>query len=304
VFCAKNFVQAADRSSLIAALAWTRGVLIALLLGIVVSPAFAQSMFYDGPRAPANNTKVPILEKVGIDQKLNQTIPLNLTFHDENGSTVPLSSYFGQRPVILTLVYYQCPMLCTQVLNGLVSGLLPVKLDVGKDFDIVTVSIDPAETPAMARAKKDVYVRRYGRQTTAEGWHFLTGEQANIAALASAVGYRYAYDANIKQYAHPSAVMVLTPEGRIAQYFYGIEYTPKDLRLGLVESSKGQIGTVVDQALLYCYHYDPTTGKYGAAVMNILRLAGIATVMGMGVFIVKSLRRDASHSGGLRGRAA
>jgi len=271
---------------------------------LLTSPALAQSVFYQGPAAPANNTKVPILVHVGIDQKLNQSIPLNLTFRDENGNAVPLSAFFGNRPVILTLVYYQCPMLCTQVLNGLVGGLLPVKLDVGKDFEIVTVSIDPTETPQMARAKKDVYLKRYGRPGATQGWHFLTGDQADISALATAVGYRYAYDPKIKQYAHPSAIMVLTPEGRIAQYYYGIEYTPKDLRLGLVESSKGHIGTVVDQALLFCYHYDPATGKYGAAVTNILRLAGILTVLIMGALILTALRKDRGAKPVARGWAA
>jgi protein SCO1 len=280
------------------------GIYAILFVALTVLPSVAQSIFYSDAPPPANNTKVPILEKVGIDQKLNQPVPLNLTFRDETGNTVPLSSFFGTRPVILTLVYYQCPMLCTQVLNGVVGGLLRVKLETGKDFEIVTVSIDPTETPAMARAKKDMYVRRLGGRTTAQGWHFLTGDQANIAALASAVGYRYAYDSKIKQYAHPSAIMVLTPEGRIAQYFYGIEYAPKDLRLGLVQSSKGQIGTVVDQALLFCYHYDPTTGKYGAAVMNILRLVGILTVLAMGAFIVISVRKDRPSKPAARGWAA
>ena len=271
---------------------------------LISTLALAQSVFYQGPSAPANNTKVPILEKVGIDQKLNQTVPLNLTFRDEDGRTVPLSAFFGNRPVILTLVYYQCPMLCTQVLNGLVGGLLPVKLDPGKDFEIVTVSIDPTETPQMARAKKQVYVNRYGHPGAAQGWHFLTGDQPNIAALASAVGYRYAYDPAIKQYAHPSAIMVLTPDGHIAQYYYGIEYTAKDLRLGLVESSKGKIGTVVDQALLYCYHYDPTTGKYGAAVMNLLRMVGIVTVLAMGTLIFASLRKDRAPRTAAKGGTA
>jgi len=281
------------------------GLYLIFFLALTVAPVAAQSIFYSDAPPPPNNTKVPILEHVGIDQKLNQAVPLNLTFRDETGNTVPLSSFFGTRPVILTLVYYQCPMLCTQVLNGLVSGLLPVKLEAGKDFEIVTVSIDPTETPAMARAKKDVYVRRLGaRPSVAQGWHFLTGDQSNIAALASAVGFRYAYDPKIKQYAHPSAIMVLTPEGRIAQYFYGIEYAPKDLRLGLVESSKGQIGTVVDQALLFCYHYDPATGKYGAAIINLLRLLGIVTVLAMGAFVVTSLRKDRRSKPVARGWAA
>ncbi len=271
-----------------------RSALIVGLLAIVLAApcARAQKVFWSDV-GPSNNSKVPILQRVGIDQKLNQQVALGLTFRDETGRPVPLRSFFGQRPVILTLVYYQCPMLCTQVLNGLVSAMLPLKLDAGRDFEIVTVSFDPSETPQMAAAKKAVYVRRYGRPGAAQGWHFLTGDQANIKALADAVGFRYEYDLQIKQFAHVSAITLLTPDGRVSRYYYGIEYAPRDLRLGLVESSKGQIGNVVDQVILYCYHYDPTTGKYGAVVVNMLRLGAILTMLILGSFMVIMFRRDA-----------
>jgi protein SCO1/2 len=269
-------------------------VIIAGLLAVAFAgqAASAQKVFWSDV-APSNNTKVPILQRVGIDQKLNQQVPLDLTFRDETGRSVPLRSFFGQRPVILTLVYYQCPMLCTQVLNGLVSAMLPLKLDAGRDFEIVTVSFDPKETPQMAAAKKAVYVRRYGRPGAAQGWHFLTGNQANIKALTEAVGFRYEYDPKIKQFAHVSAITLLTPDGRVSRYYYGIEYEPRDLRLGMVESSKGQIGNVVDQVILYCYHYDPTTGKYGAVVVNMLRVGAILTMLILGSFMVIMFRRDA-----------
>ncbi len=271
-----------------------RYVFLAALLAVVFAgeSAWAQKVFWSDVVA-SNNSKVPILQRVGIDQKLNNQVPLDLTFRDESGRSVPLRSFFGQHPVILTLVYYQCPMLCTQVLNGLVSSMLPLKLDPGKDFEIVTVSFDPSETPQMAAEKKALYVRRYGRPGAAKAWHFLTGDQANIKALAGAVGFRYEYDPKIKQFAHVSAITLLTPDGRVSRYYYGIEYTPRDLRLGLVESSKGQIGNVVDQVILYCYHYDPTTGKYGAVVINMLRLGAILTMLILGSFMVIMFRRDA-----------
>ena len=271
-----------------------RFVLIVVAFFIFASAAqfaVAQKVFWSNV-GPSNNTKVPILQRVGIDQKLNSQVPLDLTFRDETGRTAPLRSYFGQRPVILTLVYYECPMLCTQVLNGLVSSMLPLKLDAGRDFEIVTVSFNPAETPKLAAEKKALYVRRYGRPGAAQGWHFLTGDEANIKALADAVGFRYEYDPQIKQFAHVSAITLLTPEGRVSRYYYGIEYAPRDLRLGLVESSKGKVGNVVDQVILYCYHYDPATGKYGAVVVNMLRLGAILTMLILGSFMVIMFRRD------------
>jgi len=240
------------------------------------------------------NQRPPILQQVGIDQHLNQLLPLDLHFRDEAGKDVRLGDYFGKRPVILSLVYYRCPMLCGEVLNGLTSSLNIVSFDLGRDYDVVTVSIDPRETPDVAAKMKTVYLRRYNRHTpTAEqGWHFLTGAQEQITQLAKAVGFRYVYDPRIDQYAHASGVQIATPDGRLSQYYYGIEYAPKDIRLGLIEASKNHIGTVVDQLILYCYHYDPSTGHYGAIVMRVMRLAGILTVLLLGSFILVMVRRD------------
>ena len=231
------------------------------------------------------------LEGVGIDQRLDEQVPLELAFRDEAGRSVRLGDYFGKRPVVLALVYYNCPMLCTQVLNGLVSALSVVSFDAGKQFDVVAVSFDPREKPADAAAKKAAYVSRYKRPGAQAGWHFLTGDQASIAALAKAVGFRYRYDADLDQFAHASAVYVLTPGGRVSRYFFGIEYAPKDLRLGVIEAADGRIGTPIDQILLYCFHYDPKSGKYGATIVNIVRLAGGATVLALALSIVLLSRR-------------
>ena len=261
------------------ALAWLAAFLFAGL------PLHAQMA--SGP-----DTRPPILREVGIDQKLGEQVPLDLGFRDEQGNTVKLGQYFGQKPVVLALVYYQCPMLCTQVLNGLTSALKVLKFDAGNEFEIVTVSFDARETPAMAAAKKENYLARYGRPQAAAGWHFLTGEQASIDALTKSVGFRYAWDERGNQFAHASAIMVLTPEGKLAQYYYGIEYSPKDLRLGLVEASQNKIGNFVDKVLLYCFHYDPATGKYGVMIMNVLRLSAVATVLVLGGFMFLMFRRD------------
>lgn len=235
-----------------------------------------------------------ILSQVGIDQHLNQQLPLDLHFRDESGKDVRLGDYFGKRPVILSLVYYRCPMLCGEVLNGMDSSLNVVNFQLGQDYDIVTVSIDPRETPDVAAKMKDVYLRRYNKHNAVaeQGWHFLTGKEPEIKQLTQAVGFRYVYDPRIDQYAHASGIQIATPDGRLSQYYYGIEYSPKDLRLGLIEASKNHIGTVVDQLILYCYHYDPSTGRYGAIVMRILRLAGMATVLLVGGFIFIMTRRD------------
>jgi protein SCO1/2 len=234
-----------------------------------------------------------LLKQVGIDQKLNQSIPLNLTFRDENGTPVQLAQFFGQKPVILTLVYYNCPMLCTQVLNGVESGLkeLPTT-DIGKQFDVVTVSIDPTESHVLAKTKQEMYVGMYGRPGAAQGWHFLTGDEPQIKQLADAVGFRYAYDPDTKQFAHASAIMLLTPEGKISRYFYGIQYPSRELRLGLVEASEGKIGTPVDQVLLFCYHYDPATGKYGLLISHVIQAGGALTVLILGVAILILFRGE------------
>jgi protein SCO1/2 len=233
-----------------------------------------------------------LLKDVGIDQKLNEAIPLGLTFRDENGNAVTLSEFFGQKPVVLALVYYNCPMLCTQVLNGLDHSLKDVPTDISKDFNVVTVSIDPSETPKLASAKRDLYTGIYGRPGAARGWHFLTGEESQIRQLANAVGFRYAYDADSKQFAHASAVMVLTPGGKISRYFYGITYPARDMRLGLVEASEGKIGSAVDQVLLFCYHYDPVTGKYGLWISRVIKAGGLLTVLAIGILVLVLSRSE------------
>ncbi|HUB77440.1 MAG TPA: SCO family protein [Bryobacteraceae bacterium] len=233
------------------------------------------------------------LAGVGIDQKLDSQVPLNLHFTDEYGATVPLSTYFhSQKPVILALVYYRCPMLCTQILNGLESSLKAVSFDPGKDFEIVAVSFDPKDTWQTAAAKKQTYLKRYGRANSANGWHFLTGDETNIKALTDAVGFHYKYDPATDQFAHASGIMIVTPDGRLSRYFYGVEYAPRDVRLGLVEASRNKIGNPVDQILLFCYHYDPSTGKYGALVMRMIRVAGAGFVLVGAAAIWFALKRE------------
>jgi protein SCO1/2 len=241
------------------------------------------------------NQKPSILDQVGIDQHLNGRIPLDAAFLDENGQPVTLRKYFGEKPVIMTMVYYTCPMLCSEVLNGLTGSLNGiVRFNVGRDFNVVAVSFDPRDTPAAAKAEKKRYLERYRRAGSDQGLHFLTGKKDQIDAVAQALGFRYAWDPQISQYAHGSSIMLLTPDGHIAQYYYGIEYAPRDIQFGLIEASKGRIGTFTDKVLLYCYHYDPRQAKYGAAIFNILRLSGLVTVLVLGGFIVIMLRRDAA----------
>jgi protein SCO1/2 len=218
-------------------------------------------------------------------------------FRDEAGRAVRLGDYFGARPVVMVFAYYDCPMLCTQVINGLSSALGVMSLAPGKDFEIVTVSFNPHDTPATASAKKAVYLGRYTRAGAAEAWHFLTGDQPEIDRLTKAAGFRYAWDEDTRQYAHPSGVVVLTPDGRLARYLFGIEYGPRDLRLGIVEASAGRVGTPVDSLLLYCYHYDPMTGRYGLMIMRAMRLAGAATVLALAGFILIMLRRENARAG-------
>ena len=260
-------------------------------------PLFIALLLLAGAAAThADEARPAILDNVSIDQRLNEQLPLDLVFRDEAGQPVELGRYFGRRPVILTLVYYDCPMLCTLVLNGLVSALGVLSFDVGDQFDVVTVSFNPQDTPELAAAKKAHYLQRYGRPTAAQGWHFLTGEAASIERLTRAVGFRYAYDPEQKQFAHAAGIVVLTPQGRIARYFYGVEYAPRDLRLGLVEAADNRIGSPVDQLLLFCFHYDPATGKYGPIIMNVMRLAGVLTVLALGTFIVVMRRRDGQRA--------
>jgi protein SCO1/2 len=233
-----------------------------------------------------------LLQDIGLDQKLNEQLPLSLAFKDEQGRDVTLGTYFGSRPVVLVLAYYECPMLCTQVLNGLVSALGTLNFTVGREFDVVTVSFDPAETPELARGKKAAYVERYKRPGSEAGWHFLTGTQHSITQLTRAVGFRYAYNPEVDQYAHASGIMVVTPEGRLSHYFYGIEYGPRDLRLALIDAADRKIGSPVDQLLLACFHYDPKSGKYSFAIMRFVQGAGILTVAAIGLTVALLRRRE------------
>jgi protein SCO1/2 len=234
------------------------------------------------------------LAGVGINQRLGVQVPLNTVLRDEAGREVSLATYFQSgKPVLLAPVYYRCPMLCTQILSGMVSALRVLSLDPGKDFEVVAISFDPKDTAEIAAAKKENYLRRYRRPGTANGWHFLTGDETSVRAVTDAIGFHYKYDPKTDQYAHASGIMLLTPEGRVSRYFYGVEYSPRDIRLGLVEASNNRIGTPADEVLLFCFHYDPATGKYGAAVMNLLRITAGALALVGGLAIVIALRRDA-----------
>jgi protein SCO1/2 len=259
----------------------------ALGLALLALPSVVNAQFPDPTQGIG--VRPELLKDVSVDQRLNESIPLGLTFRDEHGQTVQLSRYFvNGKPVILSLVYYSCPMLCTQVLNGLDRSLKQIPLTIGKDFNVLTISIDPTEKPVLAEAKQALYTGMYGRPGAADGWHFLVGEDSQIKQLASAVGFHYAYDPDSHQYAHASVIMVLTPEGKISRYFYGISYPDRDLRLGLVDASDGKIGSPVDAILLYCYHYDPHTGKYGLLINRIIIAAGLLTValMSISIFIL------------------
>lgn len=278
---------------------------VCLLLTAFCLPAFSQpgapgpsSPLYGArPESGAVSSGLPkALREVKIDQKLNEQLPLDLTFRNEKGEPVKLGDYFGKKPVVLSLVYYECPMLCTQVLNGMVSAFKVLSFKAGDEFDVVTVSFDPRESSALATAKKKTYVGYLPaakRGPAENGWHFLTGDSENIKRLTEAVGFHYNFDEKTNQFAHASAIMVATPEGKLARYFYGIEYSPKDLRLGLVEASQNKIGSPVDQLLLFCYHYDPATGTYGARVMRAVRVAGVVTLFGMVALFFAMRRRNA-----------
>lgn len=273
-----------------------RTLLATLVAGLMALPCFGQGMT-KGIISPPANVRPPGLQNVGIEQHLDEQIPADLSFRDETGKPVHLGDYFGKKPMILNLVYYNCPMLCGEVLSGLEGALRVLKFDVGKEFDVLTVSFDPRETPDMATRKKAEFLKRYGRAGAAEGWHFLTGPQESIDALTKAAGFQYQYDPKTGQFAHATAIMILTPEGKIAQYYYGVEYAPKDLRLGLIQASQNKIGTLADQVLLYCYHYDPTTGKYGAIISRVLKLAGIATLLGLGILMTVLIRLGSGPRG-------
>jgi protein SCO1 len=260
----------------------------ALLLGVAVPGLAAEDA---APGRPASETP-SVLRDVGFDQKLGATVPLDIPLRDESGAAVRLRAFFGKKPVVLNLVYYDCPMLCNVSMTGLASALDVLTLDPGKDFEIVTVSFDPREGPAEAAARKKRQLERYKRPGAAEGWHFLTGDAPALHSLTQAVGFRYVWDQASRQFAHPAGVVVLTPEGRIARYLFGIEYAPRDLRLALVEASAGRVGTAVDQVFLFCYRYDPSTGRYSAAILRIVRGAAVLTVLGLLAFILAMRRRE------------
>ncbi len=270
-----------------------------VLIAALVSSAPASAQYNGVPQSgmmtkndmPAGITPAE-LRKIDFEQKLDAQIPLDLPFRDEMGRAVTLREYFGGRPVILTLVYYECPMLCTEVLNGLVRALRVISLEPGRDFDIVTVSFNQAEKPPLAAEKKATYLARYQRAGAAGAWHFLTGDEAAIKSLTGAVGFHFVYDTRLNQFAHPTGIMVVTPDGRLSKYLYGIDYAARDLRLALVQASNRQIGTPVDRLLLYCYHYDPAAGKYGLAVLGLVRLGGVLTLAVLGIFVAFSWRRE------------
>jgi protein SCO1/2 len=263
----------------------------------------AQVSRYDEKQmGPVNDKPPAILKGVGIAQNLNAQLPLSLTFTDDAGKQVQLGDYFGRRPAILALVYYQCPMLCSEELNGLTGALQMINFVPGKDFDVIVVSIDPSEGTDLATAKKRSYVKRYGHPETAAGWHFLTGTQANIDTLTKVVGFGYvkipAPNGTLTQFAHASSIQIVTPEGKLAQYYMGVEYSPKDLRLGLVEASANRIGSPVDNILTYCYHYDPQTNKHSLIVARVVQLGGLVTLFTLGGFMLVMFRRDSRADDG------
>jgi protein SCO1/2 len=285
-------------------IAWRRiagalSLTAALLLPLAPDASAQVSDYGQKQMGPVQDVRPSALDHVSIKQRLNQQIPLNLKFHDASGRAVTLGQYFGKKPVILSLVYYQCKILCPEEINGLVGALEMVKFTPGKDFNVVLVSIDPTETPAIAAAAKKTYLARYGRAGTASGWHFLTGDASNIDALASAVGFGYLRvdgpDGKLNQYAHASAIELLTPQGILAQYYLGVEFSPKDIQLGLVEASHGQIGSPVDNILTYCYRYDPQLNRHSLIIARIVQAGCLLTMLLLGGFMVINFRRDVKN---------
>lgn len=278
--------------------------LIALASSLFASNAFAQkNEHYNSPLYsprtydPSVDTTTglpPALDKVGIEQKLGDRLPLDTEFKDENGKIVKLGDYFGKRPVVLALVYYDCPMLCNQVLNGLTGSLKGMSYEAGKDFDVIALSFDARENekPDLAKNKKASYMERYAHPGTEGGWHFLTGTQESIDKVTKAAGFSYKWDEKSQQFAHAGGIMITTVDGTLARYLYGIDYAPKDLKFALMESAENKVGNPAEQLLLYCYHYDPSTGKYGLSILRIMRLGGIATVLGLGAMVFVFWRRN------------
>jgi protein SCO1/2 len=264
---------------------WLRASAIALLLVAVSAVAEAH-----------DNSRPEALRDVAFEQKLNQPIPLDLKFRDETGATVQLSQYFGRRPVLLNFVYYKCQDLCPLLLDGVVRTLRALSFEVGNQFEVLTVSFDPHDDAKMAAAKKQDFVQRYGRSGAVSGWHFLTGDAANIDKLTHAVGFRYHYIAESGEFGHATGIILLTPAGITSRYYYGIDFSPRDVRLGLIEAAAGKIGSPIDQLLLFCFHYNPITGKYGLLISNVIKLAGGLTVLALGGFVVAMLRRERAHA--------
>jgi protein SCO1 len=250
-----------------------------------------------------DNTRPAALREVAFEQRLNEQIPLDLNFRDETGAAVDLHRYFGRKPVILNFVYYKCRDLCPLLLDGMVRTLRALSFSAGNEFDVLTVSFDPSDNAALAAAKKQDFIRRYARPGTEAGWHFLTGEHAAIDKLTRAAGFRYQYDEQTGEFGHATGLVLLTPAGKISRYYYGIEFSPRDLRLGLIEAAEERIGSPIDQLLLFCYHYDPVTGKYGLLVSNVIKLGGGLTVLLLGGFILVMLWRERSHAAAGRGAA-
>lgn len=266
------------------------------------SPLYAPKT-YDPSQSGVSSGLPPVLKTVGIEQNLNGQLPLDAEFKDENGSIVKLGSFFGKgRPIVLALVYYECPMLCNEVLNGLTGSLKGISFDAGKEYDVVAISFDTRENdkPELAKNKKASYLARYERKDAENGWHFLTGTQSEIDKVAQTVGFSYQFDEATNQFAHAGGLTIITPDGKISKYFYGIDYAPKDLKLGLMESAEGKIGSAVEKLYLYCFHYDPSTGKYGLAILKVLRLMAIATVLGLGGMIFVFWRRGKSKTTDLK----
>ena len=268
------------------------GLVLIVLIGSVAPHAQPDAPGLQKPPAAPSTALPTPLQDVGFDQRLDQLLPLDLRFRDEDGHEVRLAQYFGRRPVVLTFVYYECPMLCTQVLNGLTAGMTVLDQSIGRDFEVVTVSFDPRETPVLASGKKKAYLDRYGRAGAAAGWHFLTGSEASIAALTEAAGFQYAWDPESAQFAHTTGIVIATPDGRLSRYLFGIDFAPRDLKFALIEASAGKIGTLADQLLLYCYHYDPRKGAYSFVAMNAVRIGGAVTVLALLGFVVLTLRRE------------
>jgi protein SCO1 len=271
---------------------------VVLCCALLSAPLFAQVSSY-GDKQTGENTgdQLPqVLQKVGVAQHLNQQLPLDAAFVDDTGKPVKLGDYFGKHPAVLSLVYYSCPLLCSEEMDGLAGALEMVKLTPGKDFDVVIISIDPADTPELAAKKKAYYVKRYGRPETAVGWHFLTGQRPAIDAVTNAVGFGYVRvpgpDGKLSQFAHASSIEIVTTDGKLAQYYLGVEYSPKDMLLGLIEASNNKIGSPVANILTYCYHYDPQTNKHSLIIVRVVQLGGMITVAGLGGFMFVMFRRD------------